>query len=104
MQVKVLQNAPRGHSAILSTFMRLAVVIKIFVLSILRWPFYTGFTVLTSILLLHIHMRASQSNKVSSESTKTKVQYLRGMVNLVKRHQYELKKYLYEKITSHQTV
>ena len=33
------------HSAILSTFIRLPYVIKIFVLSILEWPFYTGFTV-----------------------------------------------------------
>ena len=35
------------HSAILSTFIKLPFVIKIFVLSILEWPFYTGFTVLT---------------------------------------------------------
>ena len=34
------------HSAILSTFMKLPFVIKIFVLSIFEWPFYTGFTVL----------------------------------------------------------
>ena len=33
------------HSAILSTFIRLPFVIKIFVLSIFEWPFYTGFTV-----------------------------------------------------------
>ena len=33
------------HSAILSTFNKLPFVIKIFVLSILEWPFYTGFTV-----------------------------------------------------------
>ena len=33
------------HSAILSTFIQLASVIKIFVLSIFEWPFYTGFTV-----------------------------------------------------------
>ena len=33
------------HSAILSTFIKLPFVIKIFVLSILKWPFYTGFTV-----------------------------------------------------------
>ena len=34
------------HSAILSTFIKLPFVIKIFVLSIFEWPFYTGFTVL----------------------------------------------------------
>ena len=30
------------HSAILSTFIKLPFVIKIYVLSILEWPFYTG--------------------------------------------------------------
>ena len=34
------------HSAILLTFIKLPFVIKSFVLSILGWPFYTGFTVL----------------------------------------------------------
>ena len=33
------------HSATLSTFINLPFVIKIFVLSIFEWPFYTGFTV-----------------------------------------------------------
>ena len=33
------------HSAILSTFIKLPFVIKIFILSIFEWPFYTGFTV-----------------------------------------------------------
>ena len=33
------------HSAILSTFIKLSVAIKIFVLSIFERPFYTGFTV-----------------------------------------------------------
>ena len=40
---------PQGeHSAILSTFIKLPFVIKIFVLSIFEWPFYTGFTVISS--------------------------------------------------------
>ena len=34
-----------GHSAILSTFIKLPFVMKIFVLSIFEWQFYTGFTV-----------------------------------------------------------
>ena len=34
------------HSAILSTFIKLPFVIKIFVFSIFEWPFYTGFTLL----------------------------------------------------------
>ena len=33
------------HSAILLTFIKLPFVIKIFVLSIFEWLFYTGFTV-----------------------------------------------------------
>ena len=33
------------HSAILSTFMKLPFVIKVFVLSIFEWPLKTGFTV-----------------------------------------------------------
>ena len=35
----------REHSAILLTCIKLPFVIKIFVLSIFEWPFYTGFTV-----------------------------------------------------------
>ena len=42
---KVLQNAPREHSAILSTFIKLPFVFKTFVLSIFEWPLKTGFTV-----------------------------------------------------------
>ena len=44
---KALQKAPGEgkHSAILSTFIKLPFAIKIFVLSVLEWPFYTGFTV-----------------------------------------------------------
>ena len=34
-----------GHSAILSTFIKLPFVIKIFVLSVFEWPSYTGSTV-----------------------------------------------------------
>ena len=33
------------HSAILSAFIKLPFVIKIFAVFILKWPFYTGFTV-----------------------------------------------------------
>ena len=35
------------HSVILLTFIKLPFVIKIFVVSIFEWPFYTGFTVLS---------------------------------------------------------
>ena len=40
------KNIQGEHSAILLTFIKLPFVIKIFVLSIFEWPFYTGFTVL----------------------------------------------------------
>ena len=33
------------HSAILSTFIKIPIVIKILVLSVIVYPFYTGFTV-----------------------------------------------------------
>ena len=41
----MLQNAPREHSAILSTFIRLSFVFKTYVLSIVEWLLKTGFTV-----------------------------------------------------------
>ena len=40
-----MQNS---HSEILLTFIKLPFVIKVFVLSIFEWPFYTGFTVCNS--------------------------------------------------------
>ena len=42
------------HSAILSTLIKLPFVIKIFVLSIFEWPFYTGFTELLSLKVVSI--------------------------------------------------
>ena len=38
------------YSAILSTFIRLPVVIKTFVLTILKWLIYTGFTVQSNLV------------------------------------------------------
>ena len=46
------------HSAILSTFIKLPFVIKIFVLSIFEWLFYTGFTTIT---VNHLIFTASKS-------------------------------------------
>ena len=45
MQVKVLQNAPKGAFCNTFDLIKLPFVIKIFVLSIFEWPFYTDFTV-----------------------------------------------------------
>ena len=45
MQVKSIAERSKGkHSAILSTFIKLPCVRKIFVLSILEWPLKTAFT------------------------------------------------------------
>ena len=52
----------REHSAILSTFIKLPFVIKSFVLSILEWPFYTGFTVCKNVQSSHL-----KKNKIYSE-------------------------------------
>ena len=43
MQVKSIAECSK-HSAILLTFIKLPFVIKIFIVSIFEWPFYTGFT------------------------------------------------------------
>ena len=40
---KVLQNAPKEHSAILLTLIQLPFVFKTFALSIFEWPLKTGF-------------------------------------------------------------
>ena len=41
-----MQNAPKEHSAILLTFIKLLFVFKTFVLSIFKWPLKTSLTVL----------------------------------------------------------
>ena len=41
-----MQNAPKEHSAIFLTFIKLPIVFKTFVLSIFEWLLKTGFTVL----------------------------------------------------------
>ena len=41
------------HSVILSTFIKLPVAIKIFVLSIFEWPLKTDFTVVGIVLRVH---------------------------------------------------
>ena len=47
-----LMKVKGEHSAILLTFIKLPFVIKIFVLSVLEWPFYTGFTGLEILILI----------------------------------------------------
>ena len=50
------------HSAILSTFIKLPFVIKIFVLSIFEWLFYTSFTVLTGFMTLQNFLKSINLN------------------------------------------
>ena len=47
-----MQNAPREHSAIFSTFIKLPFVFKTFILSIFEWPLKTGVTVFVKVRLL----------------------------------------------------
>ena len=44
MQIKSIAECSVEHFGILLTFIHLPIVIKIFVLFIFEWPFYTGFT------------------------------------------------------------
>ena len=50
MQVKSIAECSK-HSAIRLAFIKLPFVIKIFILSIFEWPFYTGFTVYSNLWL-----------------------------------------------------
>ena len=66
MQVKsIAECSKRKHSAILSTFIKQPVVIKIFVLSIFEWPFYTGFTI--TVLIPHAQ-NADIASKVEGQT------------------------------------
>ena len=51
------QDAPRGAFCNPLTFIKLPFVIKIFVLSIFVWPFYTGFTlcVMSYVCAINVH-------------------------------------------------
>ena len=44
------------HSAVLSTYIKLPLVIKMFVLSIFEWLFYTGFTVKVKVSISKVHL------------------------------------------------
>ena len=49
---KYCRMLQREHSAILLTFIKLPFVIKIFILSIFEWVFYTGLTVYKTLATL----------------------------------------------------
>ena len=48
------------HSAILSTFIKLSFVIKIFVLSTFEWPLKTGFTVYPNLCYNEVACRGTE--------------------------------------------
>ena len=58
------------HSAILSTFIKPPFVIKIFILSIFEWPFYTVFTVIEKLMsrylefLWFLHQATEINNQI----------------------------------------
>ena len=63
MVFKTNYRLMQEHSAILSTFIKLSFVIKIFVLSIFEWPFYTGFAVGQFMLLNSYYTTITYGNK-----------------------------------------
>ena len=72
---KVLQNAPREHSAILLIFIKLPFVLKIFVLSIFEWRLKTGFNVYQFKPLINAHADISRDawSKLGSEDLSTSI-------------------------------
>ena len=77
------------HSAILSTFIKLPFVIKIFALFIFERPFYTGFTVIimgtNSMFLLRderkISVHITRTSPASQYATKIGLQCSTGVLN-----------------------
>ena len=65
-----MQNAPREHSAILSSIIKLPFVFKTFVLSFFEWPLKTGFTVCAEMTSLHtvLSKLAACTHKVNEGS------------------------------------
>ena len=55
MQVKKIAEAQGEHSAILSTFIKLSFVIKIFVLSIFEWLFFCTIDQGQSVIISLVH-------------------------------------------------
>ena len=52
----------------LSTFIKLPFDIKIFVLSIFEWPFYTDFTAMQSILQGNNQIKINETNEIVLQS------------------------------------
>ena len=65
---KVLQNAPREHSAILLTYIKLPFAFKTFVLSIFEWPLKTGFNETYHMIVHQISLPATIEFPITSLS------------------------------------
>ena len=65
MKVKSIAEYSKGeHSAILLTFIKLPIVIMIFVLSVFEWPCYVGFTALVMIISFLIRLLEPGGDKI----------------------------------------
>ena len=64
-----MQNAPREHSAILLTFIKLPFVFKTFVLSVFEWQLTTGFTVCAGWIEPSLVYQPKQNCEYSKESS-----------------------------------
>ena len=68
---KYFRMLPLEHSAILLTFIKLPFVIKIYVLSIFEWSFYTGFAVYVVIVNVPVNSCSHYHNTVISSLRNT---------------------------------
>ena len=67
-----LQNAPREHSAIFSTFIKLPFVLKTFVLSIFEWPLKGLVNLQKNLKILLIKKPEMRETNVKNPSKKSK--------------------------------
>ena len=74
------------HSAMLSTFIQLSFVIKIFVLSIFEWLFYTGFTVYFTCWLTRLF--AGKSEQICTRWNK--IRTISRMLQMYVRHHLKM--------------
>ena len=75
---------PLEHSAILSTFIKLPFFIKVFVLSIFEWPFYTGFTVNLNLLQTENPLNRNLVNSEDPDEMSQNAMFHQGLHCLLK--------------------
>ena len=89
------------HSAILSTCIELPFVIKIIVLSIFEWPFYTGFTVYAPTVFASISLRCQSISSLFSvlEQAGSAIQNYSNSVQDILL--FTMKRFIHDRITKH---